>query len=107
MENVKGLLTKDNGRFKVEIMREMRSIIDDCAVGNFLIFADKLLKESTSSFFAAAFLLKLQMEITSDEGKANTYKEQFFDQLDSQMRNVTRQIDYRTSKSNRHIKLSA
>ena len=36
MENVKGLLTKDNGRFKVEIMREMRSIIDDKAVGNFL-----------------------------------------------------------------------
>ena len=29
MENVKGLLTKDNGRFKEEIMREMRSIIDD------------------------------------------------------------------------------
>lgn len=103
MENVKGLLTKDNGRFKVEIMREMRSIIDDKAVGNFLTFADKLLKKSTSSFLAAAFLLKLQMEITSDEEKANAYKEQFFDLLDSQLRNVTRQIDYRTSKSNRYI----
>lgn len=103
MENVKGLLTKDNGRFKVEIMREMRSIIDDRAVGNFLSFADKLLKKSTSSFLAAAFLLKLQMEITSDEEKANNYKEQFFDLLDSQLRNVTRQIDYRTSKSNRYI----
>lgn len=103
MENVKGLLTKDNGRFKVEIMREMRSIIDDRAMGNFLTFADKLLKKSTSSFLAAAFLLKLQMEITSDEEKANAYKEQFFDLLDSQLRNVTRQIDYRTSKSNRYI----
>ncbi len=103
MENVKGLLTKDNGRFKVEIMREMRSIIDDRAVGNFLTFADKLMKKSTSSFLAAAFLLKLQMEITSDEEKANNYKEHFFDLLDSQLRNVTRQIDYRTSKSNRYI----
>ena len=103
MENVKGLLTKDNGRFKVEIMREMRSLIDDRAMGNFLTFADKLLKKSTSSFLAAAFLLKLQMEITSDEEKANAYKEQFFDLLDSQLRNVTRQIDYRTSKSNRYI----
>jgi len=103
MENVKGLLTKDNGRFKVEIMREMRSIIDDRAVGTFLTFADKLLKKSTSSFLAAAILLKLQMEITSDEEKANAYKEQFFDLLDSQLRNVTRQIDYRTSKSNRYI----
>ena len=103
MENVKGLLTKDNGRFKVEIMREMRSIIDDRAVGTFLSFADKLLKKSTSSFLANAFLLKLQMEITGDEEKANGYKEQFFDLLDSQLRNVTRQIDYRTSKSNRYI----
>ena len=103
MENVKGLLTKDNGRFKVEIMREMRSIIDDRAMGNFLTFADKLLKKSTSSFLASAILLKLQMEITSDEEKANAYKEQFFDLLDSQLRNVTRQIDYRTSKSNRYI----
>ena len=103
MENVKGLLTKDNGRFKVEIMREMRSIIDDRTVGNFLTFADKLLKKSTSSFLASAILLKLQMEITSDEEKANAYKEQFFDLLDSQLRNVTRQIDYRTSKSNRYI----
>ena len=107
MENVKGLLTKDNGRFKVEIMREMRSIIDDRTVGNFLTFADKLLKKSTSSFLASAILLKLQMEITSDEEKANAYKEQFFDLLDSQLRNVTRQIDYRTSKSNRYNKLAA
>lgn len=103
MENVKGLLTKDKGRFKVEIMREMRSIIDDKAVGTFLTFAEKLLKRSTSSFLASAFLLKLQMEITSDEEKANGYKEQFFDLLESQLRKATRQIDYRISKSNRYI----
>ena len=103
MENVKGLLTKDNGRFKVEIMREMRSIIDDRAVGTFLSLADKLLKKSISPFLATAFLLKLQMEITSDEEKANAYKELFFDLLDSQLRVVTRQIDYRTSKSNRYV----
>lgn len=103
MENVKGLLTKDNGRFKVEIIREMRSIIDDKGVGSFLEFADSLLKKSTSSFLASAFLVKLQMEITGDEEKANGYKEQFFDLLDSQLRNVTRQIDYRISKSNRYI----
>lgn len=103
MENVKGLLTKDNGRFKVEIMREMRSIIDDKASGSFLEFADRLLHKSTNSFMASAFLVKLQMEITSDEEKANVYKEQFFDLLDSQLRKATRQIDYRTSKSNRYI----
>lgn len=103
MENVKGLLTKDNGRFKVEIMREMRSIIDDKGVGSFLEFASHLLKMSASSFFASAFLVKLQMEITNDEEKANGFKEQFFDLLDNQLRKATRQIDYRISKSNRYI----
>lgn len=103
MENVKGLLTKDNGRFKVEIMREMRSIIDDKAVGSFLTFADGLLKQSCTPFFASAMLAKLQMEITSDEDKANAYKEQFFDLLDGQLRTITRQIDYRISKSDRYI----
>lgn len=103
MENVKGLLTKDNGRFKVEIMREMRSIIDDKAVGSFLTFADGLLKQSCTPFFASAMLAKLQMEITSDEDKANSYKEQFFDLLDTQLRTITRQIDYRISKSDRYI----
>ena len=103
MENVKGLLTKDNGRFKVEIMREMRSIIDDRAVGSFLEFADRLLKQSTTSFLASALLVKLQMEITSDEDKANDYKTQFFDLLDAQLRKATRQIEYRISKSNRYI----
>ena len=103
MENVKGLLTKDNGRFKVEIMREMRSIIDDKAVGSFLTFADGLLKQSCTPFFASAMLAKLQMEITSDEDKANSYKEQFFDLLDTQLRTITRQIDYRISKSDCYI----
>lgn len=103
MENVKGLLTKDNGHFKVEIMREMRSLIDEKAVYSFLEYADRLLKKSTSSFLASVFLAKFQMEITNDEDKANIYKEQFFDLLDGQLRKATRQIEYRISKSNRYI----
>lgn len=103
MENVKGLLTKDNGRFKVEIMREMRSIIDDKAVNSFFDFTEDLLKKTCSQFLASVILLKLQMEITSDEKKATEFKEQFFDLLDSQLRNMTRQINYRISKSDRYI----
>jgi len=103
MENVKGLLTKDKGRFKVEIMREMRSIIDDKAVAHFLFFAEDLLKKSCSVFFANVFLAKLQMEMAEEEEKANNYKEQLFDMLDNQLRVMTRKIDYRTSKSNRYI----
>ena len=103
MENVKGLLTKDNGRFKVEIMREMRSIIDDKGVGAFMSYAQRLLKQSVTPYMTDVFIAKLQMEITSDEDKANDYKEQFFDLLDGQLRKSTRQIDYRVSKSNKYI----
>lgn len=103
MENVKGLLTKDKGRFKDEIMREMRSIINNDEVGNFLSYAEKTLKVGVSPFFAEAFMAKLQMEITADEETAITHKEHFFDLLDAQLRNVTKQIDYRMSKSDRYV----
>lgn len=103
MENVKGLLTKDNGRFKVEIIREMRSLIDTQHIGSFLLFANQLLQTYNSTFLENAFLLKLKMEITEEEDKASEYKEQFFDLLDEQLRKATRQIDYRVSKSDRNI----
>ena len=103
MENVKGLLTKDNGRFKVEIMREMRSIIDDKAVGTFFVFVDRLLKKSGSTFFNKAFVAKLRMEIDGNEEQVNKDKEQFFDLLEDQLRKATSKIDYRISKSDRYI----
>lgn len=103
MENVKGLLTKDGGRFKQEIMREIRSIIDDRNIGSFIIFTERLLREVSSSFWSNVFLAKIQMEMANNENKAREYNEQFFDLLDGQLRKVTRQIDYRISKSNIHI----
>ena len=103
MENVKGLLTKDKGRFKEEIMREMRSIIDDRGVGAFILFADDLLKLSVSPFFAEVFMMKLKMEISSEDDEAMVQKERFFDTLDAQLKVVTREIEYRVSKSNRYI----
>lgn len=103
MENVKGLLTKDGGRFKIEIMREMRSIIDDRSIGTFIEFSNRLLQKSVSRFLANAYLLKLQMEITNNEDEATKNKELFFDLLDEQLRTVTRQIDYKISKSSIYI----
>lgn len=103
MENVKGLLTKDKGRFRAEIMREMRSIIDDKAVGDFFVFVDRLLKNHNSAFFSSVFAAKLRMEITNDEKQADICKDQFFDLLDGQLKKATRQIEYRISKSDRNI----
>lgn len=103
MENVKGLLTKDKGRFKEEIMREMRSIIDNKGVPAFIGFSENLLKKSVSPFFAEAFLQKLMMEISEDDADAVVWKEKFFDSLDTQLKKVTREIEYRVSKSNKYI----
>ena len=103
MENVNGLLTKDNGRFKVEVMREMRSIIDDKAVETFFVFVDRLLKKSGSTFFNKAFVAKLRMEIDGNEEQVNKDKEQFFDLLEDQLRKATSKINYRISKSDRYI----
>lgn len=103
MENVKGLLTKDKGRFKEEIMREMRSIIDDRGIADFILFVDSLLKKSVSAFFAEVFMLKLKMEIASEDDEALGIKETFFDLLDAQLKVVTREIEYRVSKSNKYI----
>ena len=103
MENVKGLLTKDKGRFKLEIMREMRSIIDDRAIVVFIDLANRVLERSLSQFLAKAYLLKLQMEMVDVEEDAIKIKDLFFDLLDEQLRAITRQIDYKISKSSVYI----
>ncbi|MDE5739125.1 MAG: DNA cytosine methyltransferase, partial [Bacteroidaceae bacterium] len=103
MENVKGLLTKDKGRFRVEIMREMRSIIDNKGVPAFMRFAANLLKTCVSPFFAEVFTQKLLIEISEEDADAVAWKEKFFDSLDAQLKKVTREIEYRVSKSNKDI----
>lgn len=103
MENVKGLLTKDKGRFKTEIMREMRSIINNAEIGSFLSYASSLVSNCATPFPATVFMLKLQMEMVDNDEKAAECKERFFDALDEQLRKITRQIDYRVSKSDQNV----
>ena len=103
MENVKGLLTKDHGRFKVEIMREMRSIIDDQCVEAFYKITKDILAKSSSAFLLEAFMLKLKIEIAKEEKAANDYKEEYFNLLDNQLRAITKNLDYKTSKSDVNI----
>mgnify|MGYP001776755717 FL=1 len=44
MENVKGILTKDEGRIKERILREIRSIVDDAKMSTLLAFLNDHLK---------------------------------------------------------------
>lgn len=103
MENVKGLLTKDGGKFKEAIMREMRSIIDDKEVNTFILYINSMLYRTASKFWANALSYKFQMELENDDVKANEYKNLFLENLDTQFKLLTKQIDYRVSKSDRYI----
>lgn len=102
MENVKGLLTKDKGHFKDAIIREIRSIIDDRNIPQFLMYLDKMLSESASQFVKNCILTKIQMEIGSDEN-AEHARTEYFTFLENQFRSITRTIEYRQSKSNIQI----
>ncbi len=103
MENVKGLLTKDKGRFKVEIMKEMRSIIDDKMTDDLIHYLKGMVYKVTSKFMADAIFYKMLMELEKDDQKASKYKELFFETLESQFRSLTRHLDYRISKSDHNV----
>ncbi len=102
MENVKGLLTKDKGHFKDAIMREIRSIIDDNNIPQFMIYIEKMLSKSASQFVKNCILKKVQMEIGLEENSDQAITD-FFTLIENQFRNITRKIEYRLSKSNIHI----
>ena len=103
MENVKGLLTKDKGKFKDAIMREMRSIIDENEINSFILYLNSMLYRTASKFMANALSYKFQMELENDDVKADKYKVLFFENLENQFKLLTSQIEYRISKSDRNI----
>lgn len=103
MENVKGILTKDKGHFKVEIMKEMRSIIDDTKIDDFLHYLKGMVYKVTSKFMADAIYYKMLMELEKDDKKASKYKDIFFETLENQFKFLTRHIEYRISKSDRNV----
>lgn len=102
MENVKGLLTKDKGKFKEAIIREIRSIIDDQNIPSFLLFLKRFLDRNASSFVKTCFLTKVKMEVADDD-VARSERDAYFTTLETQFKSITRKIDYRLSKSNVNI----
>ena len=102
MENVKGLLTKDKGKFKEAILREIRSIIDDRNIPAFIMFLTRLLDKNASSFVKNCFLTKIKMEVAADN-EVRADRDNYFAALEAQFKSITRKIDYRLSKSNINI----
>lgn len=102
MENVKGLLTKDKGKFKEAILREIRSIIDDNNIPSFLLYLSGLLDKKVSSFVRNCILTKVKMEVAEDEN-VHSERDNYFTNLETQFKTITRKLEYRLSKSDVNI----
>ena len=98
MENVKGILTKAEGRIKERILREIRSIVDDAKMSTLLAFLNDHLKVYINEWLYDCLYTKMCMEdINADMDKLyDTY----FNNLDQQLKNVTKHLPYSVSKSN-------
>lgn len=102
MENVKGILTKDSGHFKDEILRRIRSIVDTNEVPALLSYLEAMLSRIASPFEKNCILCKVKME-TSDSEQERTLSANYISALEEYFKELTRGIDYIISKSNRNI----
>lgn len=101
MENVTGLLTKDQGRFKDAVKEEIRSIIDISVIPELMDFLNKILS-NVPALLKKGIMLKIQMEL--EEGKEySSLEKQYFAVLEEQFKIITKQLDFKTSKSGRYI----
>lgn len=101
MENVKGILTKDEGKIKERILREIRSIVDGMKMNQMFAFLESELKPLLPTSIYVALHLKLCMETdTSNWEHLNTI---FFSNLDQQLKDLTRKLPYNISKSDENI----
>lgn len=101
MENVKGILTKDEGRIKERILREIRSIVDDMKMGELLTFLNDYLKPRMNASLFSCLSLKISME-TSIADMEKLY-DAYFSNLDLQLKNVTKHLPYSISKSSTSV----
>ena len=104
MENVKGILTKENGKIKQLILKEINSIVDIKAIPKLTGFIKSLKKANREDEFLLESLCK-RVEIEQySEVKAEEAKEIFIKSIEAKFRKLTPEIvDYKTSKTDRRI----
>lgn len=101
MENVKGILTKDKGRIKERILREIRSIVDDAKMNLLYAFLEDVLKPKMPYSLYYALYIRLCMETSA--GDWDKQNEIFFNNLDQQLKDVTKHLPYSVSKSDESV----
>ncbi len=101
MENVKGILTKDEGRIKERILREIRSIVDDVKMPHLLSFLDNMLKPLLPNALYESIYMRLNME-TADNCWDKVWK-MYFNNLEQQLKDLTKKLPYNVSKSDESV----
>lgn len=101
MENVKGILTKDEGRIKERILREIRSIVDDAKMNQLYAFLDEVLKPQMPTSLYYALYIRLCMETSTENW--DKQNEIFFENLEQQLKDVTKHLPYSISKSDESV----
>lgn len=101
MENVKGILTKDEGRIKERILREIRSIVDDAKMNQLYAFLEDVLKPQMPVSLYYALYIRLCMETSTDN--LDKHNEIFFENLEQQLKEVTKHLPYSISKSDESV----
>lgn len=101
MENVKGILTKDGGKIKEQILRKIRSIVDDMKMSLLFAFLEDHLKPIIPASLYDSIYLKLSLE--SESGDEEEIVERYFNNLDLMLKNVTKRLPYSISKSDTNV----
>jgi len=104
MENVKGILTKEEGRIREMILQEIRSIVDLKEFHQLLVFVAQLKKaEKGQPFILDCYNFRLQFE-TATEKQIEKIKENYIQIVENKFRVLTPKIvDYKTSKTDKNI----
>ena len=102
MENVKGILTKEKGKIKELIIKEINSIVDIKEIPLLISFIKKVRKES-NSFLFDSIVKRVELEKLLEKDK-ETGKADFISFVENRFRKLTPKIaDYKTSKTDENI----
>lgn len=102
MENVKGILTKENGKIKDLIIQEINSIVDTKEIHILVSFIRKI-KSDTNSFLLESIVRRVEIEKLRDT-EIEAGKEEFIRFIDNHFKQLTPKIaDYKTSKTDLRI----
>ena len=102
MENVKGILTKEKGKIKELIIKEINSIVDTKEIPLLISFIKKIRKES-NSFLFDSIIKRVELEKLLEKDK-ETGKADFITFVENRFRKLTPKIaDYKTSKTDENI----